>query len=938
MLDNFHLCVLDAYLFPTSGRTQHATMRQNTFTLVPNPVGMQRLVQRESGGVPARPAMTSKQAQKLHRQNSRQPKRSKAEQRRLELEEQERIRKELEKDKRISRAREARERKKAKEQKALEERKRKRLPTVDVTSSQDTIARFARGNGTSKKRDSAGSRVHRETAVLGIQAVVSTTHSDLVGGESGMKDEEHSEKLVDTADQRCLPSTEMRSNRGSGPGEYSEEKLDSPGERQDVPGGRHSKSAPPSTLNETACSQQRKKRSSSVPGPNLRSATGQSLHLIKADMEHEHSTAQLPPSSKIQATSPNDFVRKDANSRNSQKPQSAKLPLPPQTRPPDQTTQLEKLNPDPPRPRRVLEEISSDRLNSISISRPPAGALEKRKPSPQEAHKHPPDQISRSMPPPPFKRPRLRPPLLSSTSGRRELPKFLPAQKNTPSPRPAPTVNSQIHNNPRQLECSLDVPSLSTPPSSTQAFVFSHLDDLFPTPSQEKRELQGADPPYRDVPSPLPRRPPAFSAPGPSVIRETPKTVARPHQKPPTRCSVPHQRKDEDDLSLPFFSTQDFILSSQDMRDLEPSTINTPTIVTSTSASKLTGLPEFRRANTPANDLSPGALRRSFTRTAATAPTTAAPRPNPVGQWPTDRPLPPPDARTRNGVRNPTDPGARGGLGGSCDLPQKPLSSSHRLASLDPSISRGASLPAKIAPAPPESTDGSGVHTAGSSLGPSPQASSASHERIFRPQQSPPASTISSGSSPKRRFFTSSNSEAVYLAMERSRRTHREEERTREAGSYRKPAVVRHEPWEAPKDEGDVRRGKGNRGKGNAAEEEKKESEDRVQCTQQRDLEREELEELESLAQQLADEVDSEELHFEETEQERPAERMAREDMNGSLDGAHIINNVSQETDYGDLDWLDEGLNRERLSCESTSFMDPEDYFSFVDDCWETDF
>jgi hypothetical protein len=115
--------------------------RQNTFTLVPDALGLPGL---DAGPRPARPPMTSKQAQKLYRQSTRTPKLSKAEQRRLELAEQERIRKEFEKDKQAARARAARERKKNKEQLAREQRKKDGLPLVKVRPSQDTIARFVR--------------------------------------------------------------------------------------------------------------------------------------------------------------------------------------------------------------------------------------------------------------------------------------------------------------------------------------------------------------------------------------------------------------------------------------------------------------------------------------------------------------------------------------------------------------------------------------------------------------------------------------------------------------------------------------------------------------------------------------------------------------------------------------------------------------------------
>ncbi|KAJ4399513.1 hypothetical protein N0V85_005997 [Neurospora sp. IMI 360204] len=129
--------------------------RQNTFTVVPNPLGMQGLISRDDAPTVA---MTSKQAKKLYKQATKQPKLSKAEQRRLELEEQERIRKELDKQKSANKSRIAREKKKAKELAEIQARKKKGLPLVDVHPSQDTISRFVRVGvvSTATKRDSSG--------------------------------------------------------------------------------------------------------------------------------------------------------------------------------------------------------------------------------------------------------------------------------------------------------------------------------------------------------------------------------------------------------------------------------------------------------------------------------------------------------------------------------------------------------------------------------------------------------------------------------------------------------------------------------------------------------------------------------------------------------------------------------------------------------------
>ncbi|EAQ88768.1 hypothetical protein CHGG_05387 [Chaetomium globosum CBS 148.51] len=109
--------------------------------MVPNPLGMQGLMGRPTTGPESKPPMTSKQAQKLYREATRGPRLSRAEQRRVEREEQDRIRRELDRDRQTTRARALRDRKKEKEQRVLEDKRRKGLPLVEPRASQDTISR-----------------------------------------------------------------------------------------------------------------------------------------------------------------------------------------------------------------------------------------------------------------------------------------------------------------------------------------------------------------------------------------------------------------------------------------------------------------------------------------------------------------------------------------------------------------------------------------------------------------------------------------------------------------------------------------------------------------------------------------------------------------------------------------------------------------------------
>ncbi|OAA35591.1 hypothetical protein BBO_08620 [Beauveria brongniartii RCEF 3172] len=124
--------------------------RQNTFTVIPQ---VQHF--NADNAAPARP-MTSKQVRNAYRAASKTPTMTRAERLKWEREEQDRISREFEKEKAAAKARAARERKKEKEMQRREEKRRNGLPLVNVRPSQDTIARFVRGNGSKKKRDAEG--------------------------------------------------------------------------------------------------------------------------------------------------------------------------------------------------------------------------------------------------------------------------------------------------------------------------------------------------------------------------------------------------------------------------------------------------------------------------------------------------------------------------------------------------------------------------------------------------------------------------------------------------------------------------------------------------------------------------------------------------------------------------------------------------------------
>ena len=153
-----HVLTLPSRVTPSSWTrciSTNTTKMQNqrTFKLIPPPQSRS-----ESPERPVRP-MTSKQVRKAYKASTREAPISRAERHRQEKAEQERIRKEFEREKAAAKVKLARDKKKDKELAEKQEKRRQGKPLVTVRPSQDTIARFVRGNGSLRKRDSSGSAV-----------------------------------------------------------------------------------------------------------------------------------------------------------------------------------------------------------------------------------------------------------------------------------------------------------------------------------------------------------------------------------------------------------------------------------------------------------------------------------------------------------------------------------------------------------------------------------------------------------------------------------------------------------------------------------------------------------------------------------------------------------------------------------------------------------
>ncbi|KAK3400829.1 hypothetical protein B0T20DRAFT_371516 [Sordaria brevicollis] len=635
--------------------------RQNTFTIVPNALGMQGLIARDSSdSSSSRPkAMTSKQAKKLYKQATKQPKLSKAEQRRLELEEQERIRKELDKQKSANKARLAREKKKAKELAEKEARRKRGLPLVDVHPSQDTISRFVRvgfGNaGAGVKRD-VGGNVKSDNGEGQSKAVpperdgANKENVPNGGAEVGegprkrprldegsqsarqdagmistkediqrMDDNNRPSKPRNTPqaqpklrdengasvnlrdDQPRQPVKEVPRTNGAaktGPSS-SKDRIQSSEEIVMLPLPKPIRTHPDRHLEDMGLSRPRtdkhvsqpkgQEAPASKPAPARkvinRLPTGMRARPALGETHGNRSTPSnlakemVPPEGDKNRAVVNQVKQQQESQENSQPKLSNSTPKPAvvvaavgatKPLPPPQPH----ASPMPPPQRPTTGPSPNPAKSTPPVAQYPAVAPANSS-KPLSTASNPSKFASpyRSMGPPAFvpQRPspgpsRFRKPTVSPSNGGIQKPRFLPRNHPTTSARASPSGSIGRS----------AVPSNNAPPTSTQLFVMSHLDDLLPSPSQELRELE-----ENIQPTPV-SRPPVFKpssleqgpptamatksalAPGPRrFVRQTSNVQIAPPQ--------PRMQPVEDDF-FPFLSTQDLLFSSQDIRELESGT------------------------------------------------------------------------------------------------------------------------------------------------------------------------------------------------------------------------------------------------------------------------------------------------------------------------------------------------------------------------------
>lgn len=461
----------------------------------------------------SRPPMTTKQAKKAYRKANKGPKLSKAEQRRIELMEQDRIRKEFEKERNQARARTARERKKAKEDKEKENRKRKGLPLVDVHPSQDTISRFV-------------NRAAAQVNMLPHPILEATKEED---AESATE----SESAIDAEEQEEGDDSEMDKENGE-PAQDSEER----GAKRRRLSRQNSNQHPADPL---------AKMAQAIASESVSRASSVDIDdPVNQDLLQEQLIADvvLASSRKTSNSSPveqNTFADPEPLHVPPPAIQTAAKVPPPQPRPLQPKLQESKLL-GRPCPQPVRPQIARPHLNRQED--PARGRNTFQKPaSPYlpAGRSYPGAQMK---PPPRFKAP-TEPPIYHAAK-----PKFLPKHLRTPvhqglPKRPSPLPNDDL-------------------PTSTQLFLLDHVDDFFPSPSQEVYEL------LEDEESEKKAATTARTSDSRGVSSISTATAER--SAPPIAQPVEKPNFVPQIIELAFdfpMSTQDFTFSSQDMRDIE---------------------------------------------------------------------------------------------------------------------------------------------------------------------------------------------------------------------------------------------------------------------------------------------------------------------------------------------------------------------------------
>ncbi|KAI1378462.1 hypothetical protein F4677DRAFT_413352 [Hypoxylon crocopeplum] len=560
---------------------------QNTFSIIPNaPCAINGGASDDSQSRPSKRPMTTKQAKKAYQIANKGPKLSKAERRRQELFEQDRIRREFEKEKNQARARAARDKKREKEEKERAERKRKGLPLVEVRPSQDTIARFVRGIGRKQ-----------EDRVVSPSADVSDNCT-----LSGEDEPEPPPKRQKTASPVPTPVNTDQGYRLNSPSSTGVvDRLTPPA--QELNGEED-----PAEVNDLIEGQ------SLLEFSDIDVDDPATIELLHDELFNEFNDATGSPTTDETIRDREPRPPRNQNIPNGLspiKPSDGRLssPISPQESPPEHKAEDSASLPPVRRPLRIL---ATNELNSRNNNAFQGLAADQTKPAlplddavvdfpgraPQKTQSSILQAPSPSFWPPktPMGPPPIPPRFQSrrhASAGESKTPSFLLKQSHTANR--ATTNHLKPDERQRQLQQETLV---EHPPTSTQLFMISHLDDLFPSPSQEVRELFG-EPKLSIGPgdnrltlgsayrtrSPLDKNLQTNSVATVSSLNRpvSVKKEGKIEKVPFQDNAPPDQSRNSSSLlaanlqssgnseafSMPFFSTQDLFLSSQDIKDIE---------------------------------------------------------------------------------------------------------------------------------------------------------------------------------------------------------------------------------------------------------------------------------------------------------------------------------------------------------------------------------
>ncbi|KAH8789675.1 hypothetical protein BGZ57DRAFT_85219 [Hyaloscypha finlandica] len=424
--------------------------------------------------------MTSKQVKKAYQQANRGPRISRAEQRRLDAEELERQNKEYERERAAAKAKAVREKKAAKETADKEARRKMRLPEPSrfVRASQPTISKFVRG-GNNGKRSWQEMKMH-------------TLEEDSDGTlpESGFGEKDDAQPPA----KRVPAEDDSEDEFGDFPSLSQSdllEKIDS--SMVSLNGGG---TGSPAVVAKQPALPPCQEPSQSLPA-------------------RKYSEGEYPLNgSQLTAEKVNTQLLSEA-AEAVQKSDGTELPVPKQTTP-KPTLSMKPQQQVQPIPRDILPKPIHAKNQKLSVSTSADSNNARTKPAKPTVVSRPVlQEVSTNMPPPPI-------PLKE-----KKAISFAPSPQKD---RPLLQITTKTNNKPKYI----------IPVSGTQVFLENHLDDFFPSPTQEIRELLSD---VDDIPSNT--------------------QIARELSPDPPKEDL-NKEKEFDNL----ICTQDLILSSQELLEI----------------------------------------------------------------------------------------------------------------------------------------------------------------------------------------------------------------------------------------------------------------------------------------------------------------------------------------------------------------------------------